>query len=275
METKRNSVMISEFNEEQILYEIHKYAITSLENDYCIGILKSEIKFIWEFLNDGWNNDSEYINEIHLLIPSTYYPGLEWQEFLDRWYEDIGWNFFETHVHRNNQVRVRARAVPESVPDNWREEIVKIYNSKVRNQGVITELLYDRNNRNMFTYNEMKFATHTEMNCAQALEQLEILFSPLPLFVKGFTNNKYKQSEHKKEPDFLIVDENGNMGLLEIQHHETGKESYEKDKKKEEWFKGNGIKFHHVMMSSEFSSVDKAKEAIRRYMDFMKKQLSR
>jgi hypothetical protein len=118
---------------------------------------------------------------------------------------------------------------------NWRA-VVKdlIINSKDANQGVVTEKVFLRQKRSIFVYNEMKFASQSEIRVAQELERRQVLFFPLPLAVRHETGELYQ--DHR-EVDFLVCCDGG-WGILEVAYH-PGR--YEQDSEKDHWFKRSGI----------------------------------
>lgn len=119
--------------------------------------------------------------------------------------------------------------------ENW-QQIVRdlIVNSEHPNQGIVTEKAFAKRGKEPFTYNEMKFASQTEIRIAQELEAKSILFFPLPLAVRAETGNLF--SDHR-EVDFLIC-KDGTWGILEVSYHPN---RYEKDAEKDAWFKKSGI----------------------------------
>lgn len=121
------------------------------------------------------------------------------------------------------------------VEEDWKEKIKSlITNFKDSNQGVITEIAFEKENKSPLVYNEMKFASQSEIRIAQELEKQKVLFFPLPLGVRNDTGNKYK--DHR-EVDFLICSE-GKWGILEVSYHPN---RFEKDSEKDVWFKKSGI----------------------------------
>lgn len=121
------------------------------------------------------------------------------------------------------------------IDGDWRQ-VVKdlIVNPKDANQGVISELMAAKKGKQVLTYNEMKFASQSEVRIAQELERRQVLFFPLPLAVRHETGVPWK--DHK-EVDFLICHE-GRWGILEVSHHPN---RYEQDAQKDAWFKKSGI----------------------------------
>ncbi len=119
--------------------------------------------------------------------------------------------------------------------EDW-QSVVKylITNSKELNQGLITEKAFKKEGKTPIIYNEIKFASKSEVRIAEELEAAEVLFFPLPLAVRYETGDIYK--DHR-EVDFLVCLE-GTWGILEVSYHEG---RYEKDKEKDFWFKRSGI----------------------------------
>lgn len=119
--------------------------------------------------------------------------------------------------------------------EDWKEKIKSlITNFKDSNQGVITEKIFKRENKSPLVYNEMKFASQSEIRIAQELEKQKVLFFPLPLGVRYETGNNYK--DHR-EADFLICLD-GKWGILEVSYHPN---RFEQDNEKDTWFKKSGI----------------------------------
>jgi hypothetical protein len=122
-----------------------------------------------------------------------------------------------------------------NVSDDWQETARRIIvDSKNSNQGNITEKIRKRNGQSFIIYNEMKFASQTEVRVAQELELRKVLFFPLPLAVRADTGDMYQ--DHR-EPDFLVC-QDGVWGVLEVSFH-PGR--YEKDDEKNTWFQKSGI----------------------------------
>jgi hypothetical protein len=119
---------------------------------------------------------------------------------------------------------------------NWQQIVrSKIESKGIRNQGVITSLAFDKNGRTSLTYNEMTFASQSEIRIAQELERRKVLFFPLPLAVRADTGDRFK--DHR-EVDFLVCNEGGVWGILEVSYHP---DRFEKDKEKDYWYKESGI----------------------------------
>lgn len=121
------------------------------------------------------------------------------------------------------------------VEENWRD-IAKdlISNAKDVNQGSISERAFTRRQKDLLIYNEMKFASNSEVRIAQELENHGVLFFPLPLAVRNDTG--YLYTDHR-EVDFLVC-QDGTWGILEVSYHP---DRFEKDAEKDAWFKQSGI----------------------------------
>lgn len=121
------------------------------------------------------------------------------------------------------------------VEQGWQDKIkLLIANSGLSNQGLISEKARARRGETPLTYNEIKFASHSEIRIAQELEARKVLFFPLPLAVRAQTGNIY--NDHR-EVDFLICD-NGSWGVLEVSYHPN---RFEEDAEKDAWFKTAGL----------------------------------
>jgi hypothetical protein len=127
------------------------------------------------------------------------------------------------------QIEFRIKLV--EVTDDWKIIVRNlIVNFKDANQGRVTDALFARAGKTPFIYNEMKFASQSEIRIAQELENRKVLFFPLPLAVRADTGIRYK--DHR-EPDFLVCDK-GAWGILEVSFHP---DRYEKDAEKDAWYK--------------------------------------
>jgi hypothetical protein len=144
-------------------------------------------------------------------------------------------NIFDDDGHFRDDLPVIYRVKLAEVEEGW-QNIVKnlIANSQNPNQAVVTEKVFSKKDKNILIYNEMKFASKTEIRIAQELENRKILFFPLPLAVRADTGNFY--NDHR-EVDFLIC-QDGTWGILEVSFHQ---DRYEKDSEKDSWFKKSGI----------------------------------
>ena len=155
--------------------------------------------------------------------------------------------------------RVALLEVEEGWRDVTRNIIVGLQDP---NQGVITEKIFERRGKRPFVYNEMKFASKSEIRIAQELEAHGVLFFPLPLAVRQETGNSYQ--DHR-EVDFIICSE-GVWGILEVAYHV---DRYEQDKEKDAWFKKSGILcIEHYTAERCFNSP---KEVVTEYLEILAK----
>jgi hypothetical protein len=144
------------------------------------------------------------------------------------------------HIYDQNGVPIEHLEIEYRIkllePENDWQQIIRdlIANSNDPNQGVVTSKVFARDKKQVYTYNEMKFGSQSEIRIAQELERRRVLFFPLPLAVRNDTGQLYK--DHR-EVDFLIC-QNGVWGVLEVSHH-LGR--YEKDSEKDAWLKESGI----------------------------------
>lgn len=132
-----------------------------------------------------------------------------------------------------NPITYRVKLMP--VDDDWRNAVRNlILGEGISNQGEVTDLMFKKNDKTPYIYNEMKFASQSEIRIAQELESQKVLFFPLPLAVRAETGKFF---EDHREVDFLIC-ENGLWGVLEVSYHP---DRFEKDSEKDKWFKKSGI----------------------------------
>ncbi len=132
-------------------------------------------------------------------------------------------------------VEIQFRMKLADVDDDWRAVIrEKIVNAKISNQGVVSDKVFTRKGKSVYEYNEMKFASQSEIRIAQEFELRKVLFFPLALAVRNDTGNLFK--DHR-EVDFLVC-KDGLWGILEVSFHP---DRFEKDAEKDYWFKRSGI----------------------------------
>jgi len=141
---------------------------------------------------------------------------------------------FENYGEKvENPVSYRVKLV--DIDADWKEIIrTLILGEGIVNQGNVTELMFRKKDKTPYIYNEMKFASQSEIRVAQELESQKVLFFPLPLAVKAETGKFF---EDHREVDFLIC-EDGVWGILEVSYHP---DRFEKDSEKDKWFKKSGI----------------------------------
>jgi hypothetical protein len=130
-------------------------------------------------------------------------------------------------------VEIRMKLMP--VENGWQEVVRdEITKSKGSNQGLVSELLAAKNGRPVITYNELRYASNSEVRIAQEFERRKVLFFPLTVGIRADTGTSYK--DHR-EVDFLVC-QDGVWGILEVAYHP---DRYEQDKEKDAWFKKSGI----------------------------------
>lgn len=128
-------------------------------------------------------------------------------------------------------VSFRIKLLPIEV--GW-EKIARslIANAKGANQAMVSDLASD--GRPLHRWNELRYASASEIRIAQELEKRKVLFFPLAVAVRAETGKNWQ--DHR-EVDFLICD-NGAWGILEVAYHPN---RYEQDAEKDLWFKKSGI----------------------------------
>jgi len=137
------------------------------------------------------------------------------------------------NLAKNYEIKFRIKLI--DVNEGWKEVIRNlIINFKDPNQGIVSEKTAIRRGGKPLVYNEMKFASHSEIRIAQQLEVKKVLFFPLPLAVRNETSDIF--IDHR-EIDFLICHQ-GLWGILEVSYHP---DRFEKDSEKDFWFKKSGI----------------------------------
>lgn len=141
---------------------------------------------------------------------------------------------FDENLERED-FKVSYRLKLLGAEENWKNIVRElIVNSEHPNQGIVTEKMFAKRGKEPLTYNEMKFASQSEIRIAQEFERRKVLFFPLPLAVRADTGNLF---EDHREIDFLVCNE-GVWGILEVAHHP---DRFEKDSEKNLWFKRSGI----------------------------------
>jgi hypothetical protein len=135
-------------------------------------------------------------------------------------------HFEDQNGNAINEIRIEFRVKLLDLDENWREVIKeKIVNSKDSNQGLISEKVFTRDGRKTLSYNELKFASQSEIRIAQEFERRKVLFFPLAVAVRNDGKNLY---ENHREVDFLVC-QDGVWGILEVSYHP---DRFEKDKEK-------------------------------------------
>ncbi|WP_414751954.1 hypothetical protein [Anabaena sp. CCY 9910] len=228
---------MSKLSDSQLLEKLHRTWVQSLINDYwndyAAIIVDAQLVF-----DTGW---SDYANDFCTLGLLVYLPlhlysivirDENIQEVLKYHFAIIA----QGHIwYDMSDFPIHYRVKLLDVEENWHKTIkFLIAKSKDLNQGLVTEKAFARKGKEPIVYNEIKFASQSEIRIAQELELKGVLFFPLPLAVRYETGNIY---EDHREVDFLVCLD-GTFGILEISFHEG---RYEKDKEKDAWFKKSGI----------------------------------
>src|SRR5439155_12585516 len=121
----------------------------------------------------------------------------------------------KSHFHLEPQIELRMKLLPPG-GQGWEEEMkVLITQFKGSNQGLLSELMAARNGRPVHTWNELKYASASEIRIAQELEKRRVLFFPLVVGVRAETGKNWQ--DHR-EADFLVC-QNGAWGILEVSYH--------------------------------------------------------
>jgi hypothetical protein len=145
--------------------------------------------------------------------------------------------------HLGNQVAgvldeftIEFRMKLSEVDGDWKNAVRSmILNFKGSNQALVTEMCAAKDGKPVHVYNELRYASKSEIKIAMEPEASKVLFFPLAVGVKAETGIPWK--DHR-EADFLICHE-GVWGILEVAWHPP--ERYEKDAEKSMWFKKAGI----------------------------------
>ncbi|KOP23282.1 hypothetical protein AMR41_26940 [Hapalosiphon sp. MRB220] len=227
---------------EELLQKLHqtwaKALIHDSWNEYAAIIVDAELSFKW----DWDNNVGDYVDGLLVYLPFNVYSILskndEMQDVLKHYFLTIAKGHIPNWYNSDNFIErfpIEFRVKLLDIEEDW-QKIIKflITKSKDLNQGRVSEIVFTRKGKEMLIYNEMKFASQSEIRIAQELERRGILFFPLPLAVRCESGEFYK--DHR-EVDFLICLD-GTFGILEVSYHEG---RYEKDKEKDAWFKKSGI----------------------------------
>lgn len=173
----------------------------------------------------------DYALEVLIVVTDGHLLDQNGNRYYLQQYNDDGYPTFSDE----EAVKVEKRLKLSEAQEDWREITRElIADAKDPNQALVTEKVFRKESKTPLVYNEMKFASQSEIRIAQELEKRGVLFLPLPLAVRHETGNFYK--DHR-EVDFLIC-EDGVWGVLEVAYHPN---RYEQDKEKDAWFKKSGI----------------------------------
>lgn len=205
-----------------------------IDNDYrevAAIAIDTEIHVLY----DGYHPES-----IAFDIPTSAYVYVKNNDQIKKLMERAMRTISQGRIYNNNEHVVddlpfiyRVKLI--DVEEGW-QNVVKnlIANAQNPNQAVITEKAFSKAGKQLHIYNDMKFASRSEIRIAQELEARQVLFFPLPLAVRADTGNFY---DDHREVDFLVC-QDGAWGMLEVSYH-PGR--YEKDSEKDSWFKRSGI----------------------------------
>lgn len=207
-----------------------------IDNDYReIAAIAVEAEVYILFVYDGYEPES-----IAFDIPTSAYVYINNDEQVKKVMERAMRTVSQGRIYGNNSNVVNDlpfiyRVQLIEVEQGW-QNVVKnlIVNAQNPNQALISEKAFSKDGKHFYVYNEMKFASRSEIRIAQELETRQILFFPLPLGVRADTGNFY--NDHR-EVDFLVCQDSA-WGILEVSYH-PGR--YEKDSEKDSWFKKSGI----------------------------------
>lgn len=208
-------------------------------DDYAAIIVDSELSFDTEW--DDYERE-ECISSILVKLPFSHYSIIinneKMQEVLREHFLAVAagyvpnWKKVDFFIE-NFPIYYRVKLL--DIEEDWQKTIkFLITKSKDLNQGIVSGKVFAREGKEMLNYNEMKFASQSEIRIAQELERRSVLFFPLPLGVRHETGQCYK--DHR-EVDFLVCID-GTFGILEVSRHQG---RYEMDKEKDAWFKKSGI----------------------------------
>jgi hypothetical protein len=182
-----------------------------------------------DVIPDDWGNASL----VAVNLPPAAYSYVKSNVPIEQAIKETLGEIIKGYLPKDIEIRIDVKLL--EVEENWKEIIRSlIANAKDPNQGTITDMILGRENKQPHLYNEMKFASKSEIRIAQEFEKRKILFFPLPLGVRNDTGKRYL--DHR-EPDFLVCND-GVWGILEVSYHP---DRFEKDAEKDAWFKKAGI----------------------------------
>lgn len=189
-------------------------------------------------LDGGGDTQSGYGREqaFYIEIPPAGYALVaiseEIQAVLRKAMREVVKGHWEAREEMVVEFRMRRLSAPD---DGWNLKMKALISQfKGSNQGLVSQVTAAREGRPVHTWNELRYASASEIRIAQELERRKILFFPLAVAVRAETGNRWQ--DHR-EVDFLICN-NGTWGILEVAYHP---DRYEKDSEKDHWFKKSGI----------------------------------
>jgi len=171
---------------------------------------------------------------VHVEIPPAGYPLVAASEEIQQTIRVAVREVVKGNLSAEPEVNLRMKLLP--APDNaWPEEMKSLITQyKGTNQALVSELMAARQGRPVHTWNELKYASASEIRIAQELERRRVLFFPLAVAVRAETGKNWQ--DHR-EVDFLVC-HNGAWGVLEVSYHP---DRYEQDAEKDVWFKRSGL----------------------------------
>jgi hypothetical protein len=218
-------------NEASLHRTLVHFMIESKHAELAAAILDGEIE-------TGYCDFS--IDRFYIDIPPSAFPlvaaSQELQDALIRAFRTVNrGHAFDQNGNPVDKYEIVLRMKLLPVDENWKELARNlIVNRKGSNQALVSEICASRDGRPLHTWNELKYASASEIRIAQELEKRQILFFPLAVAVRADTGQNWK--DHR-EVDFLIC-RNGAWGILEVAFHP---DRYEKDSEKDYWLKKSGI----------------------------------
>lgn len=220
--------------EERLYRTWVQYLIDGSRREFAGLVVDGELRLV--------ESSDEYSNSyFHYAKAVVYLPHASHRFILDNkdFEEEIRnslWFILQGNIPCfENEFQINLVTKLLDIEPDWRKTIkYLIANSKDLNQGLITEKAFAKRDQEPIIYNEIKFASNSEIRIAQELEAKKVLFFPLSLAVRRETGNNYK--DHR-EVDFLVCLD-GIWGILEVSYHP---DRYEKDAEKDAWFKKSGI----------------------------------
>jgi hypothetical protein len=167
-------------------------------------------------------------------IPPAGYPLVAGSEEIQQIIRRAAREVATGHLDVEPEIVLRMKVL-ETPDESWNAEMKSLIQQyKGSNQGLVSELLAARNGRPVHTWNELKYASASEIRIAQELEERQVLFFPLAVAVRADTGTNWQ--DHR-EVDFLVC-QNGAWGILEVSYHP---DRFEKDAEKDVWFKKSGV----------------------------------
>jgi hypothetical protein len=230
--TRRGNLTMNDYDEAERNSTLHstlvEFLIHSREPEIAAAILEGGVAQEWD----------KGEATIFVEIPPAGYPLVAATEKIQLILRNAMRQVVKGHfgLREDVEIEFRMKHSPCFAEDpGWVAEMKRLITQfKGSNQGLISELAAAREGRPIHTWNELKYATKSEISIAQELEKRQILFFPLAVAVRHETGQKWK--DHR-EVDFLIC-HNGAWGILEVAFHP---DRYEKDREKAHWFKKSGI----------------------------------